>query len=229
MTTKRMWAAAAAVLACSTLWGGHALGQAAQVFFQAVDDGDIRPLTPEEKQGLQDPFFQLVLKNNPGAVKLSDIEGLLQPDATQRRTFVLDEEIRDPVLGQSRRMVLAFDGTSGGIKLDNNVMVSVFFDSDAIPEVNRLEAWGWDEANAVFHYYLLDRSGTPSPSWKFRATSADADRFTVAQRQGTCLRCHTSGMPNMKELLFPWNNWQSIASVNNYLTPDLGRIPSVGR
>jgi hypothetical protein len=28
-------------------------------------------------------------------------------------------------------------------------------------------------------------------------------------------------MPNMKELLFPWNNWQSIASVNNYLTPDL--------
>jgi hypothetical protein len=222
MMTKRMWAVAAAVLACLRLSGGHALGQAAQVFFQAVDDGDIRPLTPEEKQGLQDPFFQLVLKNNPGAVKLSDIEGLLQPDATQRRTFVLDEEIRDPALGQSRRMVLAFDGTNGGIKLDNNVMVSVFFDSDAIPEVSRLEAWGWDEANAVFHYYLLDRSGTPSPSWKFRATSADADRFTVAQRQGTCLRCHTSGMPNMKELLFPWNNWQSIASVNNYLTPDLG-------
>src|SRR5262245_859652 len=125
--TKRMWAAAAAVLACSALLGGHALGQAAQVFFQAVDDGDIRPLTPEEKQGLQDPFFQLVLKNNPGAVKLSDIEGLLQPDATQRRTFVLDEEIRDPALGQSRRMVLAFDGANGGIKLDNNGVVFVFF------------------------------------------------------------------------------------------------------
>jgi hypothetical protein len=29
-------------------------------------------------------------------------------------------------------------------------------------------------------------------------------------------------MPNMKELRFPWNNWQSIVSVNNYLTPDLG-------
>lgn len=125
MMTKRMWAVAAAVLASVWLSGGHALGQAAQVFFQAVDDGDIRPLTPEEKQGLQDPFFQLVLKNNPSAVKLSDIEGLLQPDATQRRTFVLDEEIRDPALGQSRRMVLAFDGTNGGIKLDNNVMVSV--------------------------------------------------------------------------------------------------------
>src|SRR5215468_12424605 len=61
--------------------------------FSGLDDGDIRPLTPEEKQGFQDPFFQLVLKNNPGAVKLSDIEGLLQPDATRRRTFVLDEEI----------------------------------------------------------------------------------------------------------------------------------------
>jgi hypothetical protein len=138
MMTKRMWAVAAAVLACLRLSGGHALGQAAQVFFQAVDDGDIRPLMPEEKQGLQDPFFQLVLKNNPSAVKLSDIEGLLQPDATQRRTFVLDEEIRDPALRQSRRMVLAFDGTNGGIKLDNNVMVSVFFDSDAIPEVTGL-------------------------------------------------------------------------------------------
>lgn len=34
MTTKRMGAAAAAVLACSTLSGGHALGQAAQMFFR---------------------------------------------------------------------------------------------------------------------------------------------------------------------------------------------------
>jgi hypothetical protein len=40
MTTKRIWAATAAVLACSTLSGGHVLGQAAQVFFQAVDDGE---------------------------------------------------------------------------------------------------------------------------------------------------------------------------------------------
>jgi hypothetical protein len=155
MTTKRMWA----VLACSTLSGGHAIGQVAQVFFQVVDDGDIRPLTPEEKQGLQDPFFQLVLKDNPGAVKLSDIEGLLQPDATQRRTFVLDEEIRDPALGQSRRMVLAFDGTNGGIKLDSNVMVSVFFDSDAIPEVSRLEAWGWDDATPPDYENPLRQAG----------------------------------------------------------------------
>jgi hypothetical protein len=38
MTTKRMGAAAAAVLACSTLSGGHALGQAAQ----AVTPGGAR-------------------------------------------------------------------------------------------------------------------------------------------------------------------------------------------
>jgi len=225
MTTIRMWAAASAVLACAAFSGGDARGQAAQVFFQAVDDGPLRSLTPDEEQALQDPFFQLVLKNNPGAIKLSDIETLLPPDLAQRRTFVVDEEIRDPALGQSRRMVLAFNGTNGGIKLDNNVMVSVFFDSDEVPEISRLEAWGWDEQNAVFHYYLLDGSGTSSPSWKFRATSADADRFTVAQRQGTCLRCHTSGMPNMKELLFPWNNWNSFVappSPATYLTRDKG-------
>jgi hypothetical protein len=34
MTTKRMWAAAAAVLACSTLSDGDALGQAARCFFR---------------------------------------------------------------------------------------------------------------------------------------------------------------------------------------------------
>jgi hypothetical protein len=35
---------------------------------------------------------------------------------------------------QSRRVVLVFDGANGGIKLDNNVTVSAFFDSNAIPD-----------------------------------------------------------------------------------------------
>jgi hypothetical protein len=53
-----------------------------------------------------------------------------------------------------------------------------------------------------------------------RASSADANRLglTAAARAGTCLRCHTSGVPVMKELLAPWNNWQSGFSDNAYLT-----------
>jgi hypothetical protein len=199
------------------------LAQPVDVFLQEVESGSARPLTADEKAKLQDPLFRLVLARRPDMTRLSDIEGLIQPDRSKRMIFVVDEEIRDFRQPQARRSVIAFDGTNGDLQLTGNIALSTSFESGAMPDKDtELEAWGWDEQNGVYNYYKLDRQGntTPALSWKLRASSKQADRVTVESRAGTCLRCHTTGVPIMKELLFPWNNWHSFTSPATYLTND---------
>jgi hypothetical protein len=210
-----------AIAATTTLQMSRA--QSIDIFFQAVERGPARPLTPEEKASLQDPLFRLVLARQPNATKLSEIEALIQPDRGKRSIFVVDEEIKDFKQPQGRRSVIAFNGDNQNIQLQGNIALSIFFQSDAMPEQDvELEAWGWDEKNGVYNFYKLDHQGntTPPLSWKLRASSREADRLAVDSRDGTCLRCHTSGVPIMKELSFPWNNWHSFTSPANYLTND---------
>ena len=192
--------------------------QAAQVFFQETDTGQVRPLTTAEKDRLKDPLFRIVLSRRPDVTNLSEIEGFIQPDPAQRRIFVVDEEITDSQQPQSRRAVIDFLGSNEGVQLGGNIMLSVFFNSSNFPEATDVEAWGWDKENGVYNFYKLDRAGNGSLSWKFRASSANADNLTVDQRAGNFLRCHTSGVPMMKELKLPWNNWHSFTSPADYLT-----------
>jgi hypothetical protein len=223
---KKRLSLLAVVLAGFATAGFPCFSQSAEVFFQAIEGATARQLTIEEKARLQDPLFKLVLAPRPDATKLIDIEGLIlgtnPPDPMRRRIFVVDEEIKDPRQPQARRAVIDFLGTNGGIQLDGRIMLSIFFTSAAVPEAPDIEAWAFDEQNGVFNYYKLDRQGqtTPALSWKFRASSDRADSLplTASDRAGTCLRCHTSGVPVMKELALPWNNWQSGQSPNDYLT-----------
>jgi hypothetical protein len=195
--------------------------QTADVFFQAAEDGSARPLTTDEKAKLQDPVFRLILTNHADVTTLSDIEALIQPDHSKRRIFVVDEKIKDPKQPATRRSVIMFDGSSGDTQLPGNIALSLPFSSDAMPDKGvEVEAWGWDVQNGVYNFYRLDQDGTTTPamSWKFRGSSKEADRLPADSRPGTCLRCHTSGAPIMKELEFPWNNWHSVASPATYLT-----------
>jgi hypothetical protein len=212
------------VVASAGALGAGAWAQQATVFFQATDNATARPLTAQEQEKLKDPLFKLVLSSRPDATKLADIEALIQPDPAQRRLFIVHEEIKDPRRSPAdppvRRAVISFIGENQQVQLGSNVMLSVFFNSERFSDSPDLEAWGWDEQNGVYNYYKLDRSGntTPRLSWKLRATSANADRLSASQRAGTCLACHTTGVPIMKELAFPWNNWHSTRNPADYLT-----------
>jgi len=186
-------------------------------------------LSAAELSSLGDPFFNLVLKSRADATSLSVIENLIQPVASDRHTFVVDEGIADSRRGQSRRVVLTFSGSNGPEILNTNVMLSAQFSSEAFPDNQRfLEAWGWDNHRGRYNYYKLDRTGTPDMrvSWKFRGSSDDADLLSSADRAGTYMACHINGAPVMKELVFPWNNWHSSASQATYLT---SAAPSAGR
>ncbi len=184
---------------------------------QDANASPVRPLTPEERSELGDPFFNLVLKEGADATSLSEVEALIQPSASQRHTFVVEEHIADSAPGQGRRAVLTYSGVNGSERLNTNVMLSVLFNSEQFPDQQPIEALGWDDERGRYNYYKLDRQGTDRPSWKFRGSSEGADAMTVSQRSGTCMQCHINGAPVMKELLRPWNNWHSLDFPVTYL------------
>ncbi|MGF1516170.1 MAG: hypothetical protein ACFB5Z_21075 [Elainellaceae cyanobacterium] len=184
---------------------------------QDANSDPVRFLTPEEQSELDDPFFNLVLKEHADATSLSEVEDLIQPSPSQRHTFVVEEKIADPALGQGRRAVLTYSGSNGSELLNTDVMLSVFFTSEQFPDRQPIEALGWDDERGRYNYYKLDRQGTGSPSWKFRGSSENADALTASQRSGTCMQCHINGAPVMKELLRPWNNWHSLDFPVTYL------------
>lgn len=181
----------------------------------------LRPLTPEELAGLQDPLFQLVLKDHGDVKTLAGLVQLLKPE--QQAVFVVDEQIVDtaPKRGDrpaSRRAIMTFNGTTQTRSLDQNVMLSVDFNSNSFPSSNFIEAMGWDEINGRFNYYKLFKTGAePAATWKFMGSSDGADRLSLNERQGTCMACHLNGGPVMKELILPWNNWHSFSSEAPYL------------
>ncbi|MCU0568165.1 MAG: peptidoglycan-binding protein [Oculatellaceae cyanobacterium Prado106] len=188
---------------------------------QVNDSTAPQPMTAAELADLKDPFFQLVLKNHADAVTLPAINQFLKP-ATQD-VFVVDERIVDaePKPGGTpaiRRSTITVNGTTNQQVLDNNVFLSIRFNSDQFPTGNFIEVMGWDESQGRFNYYEMDRQQSETkPSWKFRGSSKDADILAAADRQGTCMRCHINGGPVMKELLLPWNNWDSFSAKTAYL------------
>lgn len=196
---------------------------------QKSNSSSVEPLSPQQRDTLADPFFNLVLKDRADVTSLSELEDLIQLDQRQRKTFVVDEKIADPTIGQSRRTVLTYSGKNGTELLNSNVMLSVSFNSNQFPDRQPIEAWGWDKKQGRYNYYKLDEAGTDSLSWKFRGSSDNADKLTVTERNGTCMQCHINGAPIMKELLRPWNNWASFDFPVTYLqTSSLSRWPVAG-
>src|SRR4051812_15680461 len=197
---------------CASAWSSTSHGQASPLRFKQDRDGaSTATLSATELGALGDPMFNLMLKDKANLIKLADVEAAIQPDATRRRLFVVDERIVDRAQTGTRRTVITFTGANGGETLDGNVMLSTFLSPAGIAAVTDIEAWGWDNARQRYNYYKLDTVGsTPGkPIWKFRASSVRAEQITTAERAGTCLACHVVGAPVMKELFFPWNNWHA--------------------
>ncbi|QDL09454.1 hypothetical protein DP113_17450 [Brasilonema octagenarum UFV-E1] len=202
-----------------------AFAQAAPVSLleQKRDGATVQPISSGTLTSLGDPLFKLVLKDRANVTNLAEIETLIKGQQGQEQTFVVDETIVDtrPTVGNrpaTRRAVVTFTGRNQGERLDRNVMLSVFFTSENFPDVQSIEALGWDGQRGRYNYYKLDQQGTPGRlSWKFRDSSVQADLLQPAQRSGTCLQCHVNGAPVMKELALPWNNWHSISFAASYL------------
>lgn len=190
---------------------------------QERDQAPAEHLLSSELASLGDPFFALVLRDHAGETNAEKVFDLIQPDKARRQVFVVDENIADSRPRGARRVVMSFTGTVRGQPLNSNVMISTFLVPTRFPAGPELEVWGWDNQRGRYNYYKLDDSGTPDRrlAWKFRGSSVDADMLSATDRADTCLACHISGAPIMKELLLPWNNWHSSSFSATNLTTGL--------
>ena len=191
----------------------------AQIKKMVRDDAPAEALSAAERSQLGDPMFVLALRSHPNEGDVQRIVDLVKGTSAQVQVFVVDELIADPAPAGSRRAVLAFRGVNQTLKLDPNVMLSVILTPTGITP-NFIEAWGWDARRGRFNFYRFEQaSNEQAPGWKFRGSSAGADRQTPTQRRDTCLACHVNGEPLMKELTLPWNNWHSTSFAATYLRP----------
>ncbi|WP_074744117.1 hypothetical protein [Nitrosospira multiformis] len=191
---------------------GHAQAPPNALQLKQLRNGD-KPqvMTAVEIAGLGDPVFKLLLKDKADRVTLADVQDAIQPNTANRHLFIVSERIVQAAKTGTRRAVVAFDGANAGETLKGNVMLSVSFGPNGFPKEAEIEAWGWDDKRGRYNYYKLDAAGSSRGGmvWKFRGSSEKADLLTTRERAGTCLRCHVSGAPIMKELFFPWNNWHA--------------------
>jgi hypothetical protein len=71
-----------------------------------------------------------------------------------------------------------------------------------------LQVIGYDQSKNVFNFYqFISNQGQPTRSWAWAGDSTWSGRAQSAG-QG-CFSCHINGALNMKELVPPWNNWNS--------------------
>jgi hypothetical protein len=200
----------AATILGAMLWSSGCFSQSSPLSFkQENNTAPLAALTASEFASLGDPLFNLLLKDKSDQTDLEEVVKAIAGTNGKRLLFVVDERIVDSAKTGGRRSVMAFKGSNGGEVLDGNVMISVSFSPAGFAK--DIEAWGWDNHRERYNYYKLDAAGAAPGKlvWRFRTSSEKAELKSPMERRGTCLACHVSGAPNMKELFFPWNNWHA--------------------
>src|SRR5262249_22472767 len=77
---------------------------------------------------------------------------------------------------------------------------------------------GWDPVKKAFNFYRRPEGA----KWVWKGDTRDA--FRTATRRRGCFECHVHGVPVMKELRSPWNNWHSQAAS---IPPEAIPVPEV--
>jgi hypothetical protein len=123
-----------------------------------------------------------------------------------RRSAVISEDDDHPSGQKNYRFVVTFDARSDARKGD--ILLSLAGRPDAVHD-RFIEAMGFDEKRKAYVFYRLNNEG----KWEQSGDSSMAPLATSAGGGGApkmdCLKCHTTGMPLMRELQDSWGNWQS--------------------
>ncbi|MDX6691392.1 MAG: hypothetical protein QOG15_2849 [Solirubrobacteraceae bacterium] len=172
-------------------------------FLVGSDPGPVKLSQAEATAQLGDPLATLLFLKGVFPRTGTELAGALRAAAgdadplARIQTFVLAEgsdivfSAETASLDRGVRFVVAI----GGDKPD--VIISVFGPDDAF-----IEAMGWDRARGGFNFYR-----TVHGAWMFAGNSRHALTGPTAGKGP--FESHVSGGPLMKELRFPWVNWNS--------------------
>ena len=160
----------------------------------------------EIAEELNDPWATFVLRQGRLPADLENILSTLnQPGSggfSVQRSFFVSESGHIPVspdssgLKREFRMVI----TRG---LPNSSLPDILISAPAGDRSGFIELMSWDANKKAFNFYRR----TSDHNWTWRGDSRDA--FFNGSRNNGCFACHVFGVPIMKELRSPWNNWHS--------------------
>jgi hypothetical protein len=192
-------------------------------FIEGVDPC-LQLFSAEDLAQLQDPFAVNVLQKGVGQPDLwpSSVEQVVSfvsavPGfAANQKGYLLGEgsQITASVAPRDAPRNLRYVITWGA-----NSSPSVFF--SAAPTgthpgrpASFLQVIGYDQKKNVFNYYqyisnndVVNNDGQPTRTWSWAGDSTWSRNPQSAGRG--CFACHINGALNMKELIPPWNNWNS--------------------
>lgn len=207
---RRWWfvAALGAGLVALLLW--HSLRETAgpdrelvRSFVEGADAAPRAMADDEMRRQLNDPWGALVLRarNYPDglAASLRALDGL--PDGSRHEkqdSYFVSESGQlptDATLAREFRMVVSRASAD-----DASV---VLFSAPAGERQGFVELMSWDPLKKAFNFYRH----THAQGWLWKG---DTGHAVAPQTRGQgCFVCHVHGVPIMKELRLPWQNWHS--------------------
>ncbi|MFL5588923.1 MAG: hypothetical protein ACJ8DI_14900 [Ktedonobacteraceae bacterium] len=191
-------------------------------FIEPLDPHPVRMSDDEIKAELNDPWWTKVLAPSGAQIPtlLSEViskVGTALPQFTQQN-YLVAEGGHIPVSSQiprssERNLRYALLWKESSIV---HILASASPPSDSS---NFLQIISWDASKNKFNFYERFSSENGTPFWAWAGDSTYARR-SQTRGQG-CFDCHHNGVPIMKELFRPWNNWDSeLASIAPAVVPE---------
>lgn len=185
-----------------------------------LDPPEGTPLDEGALARLRDPLAVLVFQRGLYPVTLRELLHALGSATGPRavpvqRTFLTGEGSQIPWTAATREVErqLRCTVTRGPDRERTDLLVTTSPDADSPTAF--LQVLAWDADRRVFNYYLrVEGTGT----WTWAGDSDHA--LTPATRGRGPFQAHVNGVPVMRELREPWNNWHSSrAGVHDAIPP----------
>lgn len=206
---------------CRIFFRTHGLDPNVVHRFVVGEDPQARAMSADEAAAeLGDPFATLLLlkgkfpKTAEEAVNAVVAAAPAGDKLRKRMSFVLGEGSQIPINGvpssldRGLRFLVTLGADANGPPEGPDIFVSAF-----TPDSDDIELAAWDRKNGGFNYYrgVIDADTGAGPAWLFAGNSKHA--LSEPTRDKGPFQSHKSGALLMKELKFPWVNWDSVAAL----------------
>lgn len=192
--------------------------------FIAGVDSCVTPMTEQEiNQKLNDPFASAILRQGQFPDSVDAIVTAIANSGLglQRQSYMVGEGSQIPTNVASREQPRNLRYAITWVRNQNDAQILL----SAIPGGNSSfhQVISWDNQARKYNFYEFREQrgttgGTTTKVWSWAGDSPLA-RTTEAMGKG-CFDCHHNGIVIMKELQFPWNNWQSqLATISPLVVP----------
>jgi hypothetical protein len=198
--------------------------------FLEGQDSCLTPMSDSDIENLTDPFAKDVLRpgNYPRSAKGIN-QTIKEKLGYEPTTYYVGEGAQIPTTVASRDLPrgLRYTVTWGANENDSKIMMAKLVSTNPETEpLSLIEVMSFDDRTKTYNYYFLrpqepdfEASENNPMVWAWTGNTSHAQKpQTIGQG---CFRCHHNGVPIMREIELPWNNWQSQrATISSTVVPE---------